>query len=271
MSKGVFYAAVFAVVVLAPAIAFYLTAARDFSAFDRHQIAPDAPTIITHAGGATAEGRYSNSRTALESSYAAGIRWFEVDLALTSDGKAVLLHDWDGSWTFWFGRKGVASWAEFRAAEMRGDHRQMTVGDLCLWLRGRADARVFLHMREAAIIDAVPCRERMVAFVDTLEAARRAERAGFRLTAVNVRARQLNVAQIREAIPATDFIVMENETYNAAQIAAIAREAKVVVPTVNDPDEAALLRRAGVAGIMSDVLVPAPDARTRSLRHFGSF
>lgn len=38
---------------------------------------------------------YTNSLEALQSNLAAGHRIFEVDLAITSDGKVVCLHDWD--------------------------------------------------------------------------------------------------------------------------------------------------------------------------------
>lgn len=54
--------------------------------------------LIAHAGGGiTVDGRqysYTNSREAVEQSYAAGHRVIELDFALTSDEYLVCTHDW---------------------------------------------------------------------------------------------------------------------------------------------------------------------------------
>lgn len=50
---------------------------------------------ITHAGGLLDGQPYTNSLEALNNSYRAGRRIFEVDLALTADDRIVLAHDWD--------------------------------------------------------------------------------------------------------------------------------------------------------------------------------
>jgi glycerophosphoryl diester phosphodiesterase len=112
---------------------------------------------------------------------------------------------------------------------------------------------VFLHIRESAIIELAKCpTDRLIAFVDSAELAERARVDGFKRTAVN--AKPLNPANIKRIAAQTDYVVMWNESYSLQQIAEVARVAKVIVPTVNDPAEAARLKRAGVAGIMSDVL-----------------
>lgn len=53
---------------------------------------PPTGLLIAHALGGL-DVPYSNSREALERNYAAGRRWFEVDLALTADGRLVCFHE----------------------------------------------------------------------------------------------------------------------------------------------------------------------------------
>lgn len=224
-----------------------------FAQFDYRQSVQTSPTIIAHAGGATDEGRYSNSLTALDRSYALGIRWFEVDLAMTTDRKVVLLHDWDRAWRYWFGQSKPVTLAEFKAAKMRGGFKQATMDDLCRWIASKPDARVFLHMRREVAIEMAACNPRQtIAFVESQERADEAKRAGFALTAINAEKGNLSAKEISSL--RTDFAVMWDEEYSLAQMAQVAKVRRVIVPTVNDPKEAAELKKSGVAGIMTDVL-----------------
>lgn len=93
-------------------------------------------SVIAHAMGAVNYGgSYYNSLEAFESAYAAGMRVFEVDLALTRDGKAVLLHDW-GAWQRALGRSGdpgIPTLEEFLATPAYKGHTPLSFRDLlCL-------------------------------------------------------------------------------------------------------------------------------------------
>jgi len=54
----------------------------------------ESQSLIAHAMGAVGGCSYSNSLEAFEHNYRRGYRVFEVDLELTSDGVAVLRHNW---------------------------------------------------------------------------------------------------------------------------------------------------------------------------------
>lgn len=53
--------------------------------------------LIAHAMGGVDGRTYSNSLEAFQQNYDKGLRLFEVDLSLTSDGKMVARHDWRDS------------------------------------------------------------------------------------------------------------------------------------------------------------------------------
>ncbi len=52
-------------------------------------------TLMAHALGGIDGKCYTNTREALERSYAGGYRYFEADVALTEDGHLCLSHGWD--------------------------------------------------------------------------------------------------------------------------------------------------------------------------------
>lgn len=227
----------------------------DFASYKKPIHVSTSATLIAHAGGATPDGRYSNSVEALDDSYRAGLRWFEVDLALTTDRQVVLLHDWRFAWRYWFGGRKPVSLKEFEATKMRGARTPTSFLRFCRWLK--PDAQVFLHIRDPNVIGeaAKVCPDRrLVAFVDTFELAADARKAGFRRVAVNAESAGLTVPEIVKRGREADYIVMWNETYTRSGIATAAKAARIVVPTVNDPKEAVALGKVGVAGIMSDVL-----------------
>lgn len=69
-------------------------AARPSRILSGPEILAETPVIAHAMGAVNWEGGYYNSLEAFQASYAAGIRVFEIDLALTRDGKAVLTHGW---------------------------------------------------------------------------------------------------------------------------------------------------------------------------------
>ncbi|MBO6563332.1 MAG: hypothetical protein JJ956_01200 [Pseudomonadales bacterium] len=50
--------------------------------------------VIAHAGGGIDGNTYTNSLQAVDENYSLGTRYFEIDLAFTSDGHWVATHDW---------------------------------------------------------------------------------------------------------------------------------------------------------------------------------
>ncbi len=62
------------------------------------------PRLIAHAGGIGNQRTDTNSLEALDASVGRGHTAIEVDLSWTTDGRLVLLHDWDETLTGLFGR-----------------------------------------------------------------------------------------------------------------------------------------------------------------------
>lgn len=86
--------------------------------------------LIAHAlGGVTLDGYvcdYTNSREAFQENYAKGIRVFEVDLMLSSDGGLVAVHDWNR-----YGSDGPLSFVDFKQGSYYdGQITQMTGADI---------------------------------------------------------------------------------------------------------------------------------------------
>lgn len=89
----------------------------------------DHPLIAHALGGVTLDGYvcdYTNSQEAFQENYAKGIRVFEVDLMLSSDGGLVAVHDWDR-----YGANGPLPFADFQQGSFYdGQITQMTGADV---------------------------------------------------------------------------------------------------------------------------------------------
>lgn len=86
--------------------------------------------IVTHAGGEIDGNTYTNSKEAILKYYDLGVRTFEMDFELTSDGKVVCVHDWD--LTFSTGHEaGVMETEEaFLNMPILGKYTPLSFGDL---------------------------------------------------------------------------------------------------------------------------------------------
>ncbi|MBI2444745.1 MAG: hypothetical protein HYV42_05935 [Candidatus Magasanikbacteria bacterium] len=110
------------------------------------------PRLIAHAGGSVNGLRYTNSREALETSYAEGFRWFELDLEVTSDGELVLLHDWDYILRNHFGvAPGVRSLAEFKTLGNGIPYTTLSVAELADWLTTHPDVYLITDIKKGRL------------------------------------------------------------------------------------------------------------------------
>jgi len=103
---------------------------------------PVEARLVAHAGGAVAGKIYTNSREALDQHYALGFRVFELDFDWTSDGKLVLVHDWERTSLQFCVAPHVFSDAEYTGRKRCDGLTQMTFDDLYQWLHRHADALV---------------------------------------------------------------------------------------------------------------------------------
>ncbi len=59
---------------------------------------PVPPVLVAHAGGGIDGQTYTNSLEAMDLSYSLGHRVIEVDFCWSSDGRLVLMHEWEVQW-----------------------------------------------------------------------------------------------------------------------------------------------------------------------------
>lgn len=134
---------------------------------------------LAHAGGEIEGVAYTNSREALDRSYARGLRIFELDFLLTSDGALALAHDWNA-----FGGRPPSRDA-FLQSRVAGRFSPMMLDDLVRWLEVHDDVTVVTDTKGdfAPVIEALLSRvgedrfrRRFVVQVYSLEDAERLQR-----------------------------------------------------------------------------------------------
>lgn len=103
---------------------------------------------IAHAGGALHGLTYTNSREALDEHYSTGYRVFELDFSWTTDGRLVLIHDWNHSSTQFGVLPHVFSYDEFVKGTRRDGLHQLTFEDLRKWLRDHPDALIVTDTKD---------------------------------------------------------------------------------------------------------------------------
>lgn len=116
---------------------------------------------IARAGGAVAvvsesgDGQDlvggSNSLEALKQNYQRGVRWFELDVSLTSDGHVVAMADWARDTVVWFYQKepgGRMTLREFEASKMRDDLTQISLASIADWMTIHPDAWILIDTND---------------------------------------------------------------------------------------------------------------------------
>ena len=93
------------------------------------------PLLVAHAGGGIDRHAYTNSKEAIDASYNSGLRFIEIDFALTIDGEVVLLHDWKYAIINFFSvTPGQRTLEEFKNLKSIYGYTQLTLDDLMQWL-----------------------------------------------------------------------------------------------------------------------------------------
>lgn len=102
---------------------------------------PKTDRYIAHAGGSIDGIKYTNSKEALNFSYAQGFRMFELDISETSDGAFVATHDW-AHWAKEVKYAGATpvSRTEFLKHKIRGKYTVMDMKGINEWFRTHTDA-----------------------------------------------------------------------------------------------------------------------------------
>jgi glycerophosphoryl diester phosphodiesterase len=112
---------------------------------------PVEARLVAHAGGAVRGLTYTNSQEALDGHYAEGYRVFELDFDWTSDGRLVVIHDWEKTSAQFGTKPHVFSYDEYVSSRRRDGLHQLTFEDLCKWLQTHRDAFVVTDTKASNI------------------------------------------------------------------------------------------------------------------------
>ncbi len=101
----------------------------------------DIGRFIAHAGGSIEGRRYTNSLEALEHSYRAGFRLFELDIIETSDKHFVAAHDWQ-HWQKISAYQGPLppTLEIFKSLKLHGKFTPLDMRDINAWFADHPDA-----------------------------------------------------------------------------------------------------------------------------------
>ena len=86
--------------------------------------------IIAHGLGSADGEDVLNCLEGFEQNYAAGVRVFEVDLRMTSDGHVVLRHDWRAGMQEGVSETSIPTLEEFLAKPIKGEYTPLSFRDL---------------------------------------------------------------------------------------------------------------------------------------------
>lgn len=230
-------------------------------------------TIIAHAGGVVDGRSASNSREAIEQSYKKGCRFIELDFNWTKDGGLALIHDWDQMGRFCPGlpKKKIPTLAEFENCRIAGKYESMTWRKLAIWLKAHPDVCVITDVKRNNVKALKLIKQsnpeiirQIIPQIYSKGEYAKVKALGYDriiLTLYRMKSRErrdtdniIRFAKKNRLYAVTMDKVMfdlinDEEKY-------VKNGIKVYAYTVNDPDEAAALKRKGVSGIYSDKLSP---------------
>ena len=238
--------------------------------------------IVAHALGATDGLEGLNCLEGFKACYDKGVRVFEADLRMTSDGFVVLRHDWIGNLQDGVDQTHIPTLDEFLAKPILGKYTPLSFHDLLLLMAQYPDICV---ITDTKFMDAEPVTEQFRAMLD--EARGLGMSYLFDRMVIQVYSPehfmvvdglyhfphyiytlyQEDFAQTEDAFRRKAVFCEESgimgialwQEWWDADYLPIAdwRHIKVFVHTVNSPTAAQRLLRGGVTGVYSDTLAPA--------------
>ena len=233
---------------------------------------PSRPTLIAHAGGGIEGGGYSNAREAFDLNYEMGHRYFEADLSWTSDGRLVLVHDWDERFSKWFlDADARPTLEQFQEMRMRKGLSQMSLADLYVWMLEHEDVYVVTDVKEQNVTalrwiarSSGGLQERFIPQVYQLAEFGEARELGYR----NIILTLYRIEELRERVfefaMEHDLFAITMPPHSALDDSfaerLTTRGVFVYVHTINSLEKWNELRRRGVTGIYTDFIRPADIA-----------
>jgi glycerophosphoryl diester phosphodiesterase len=233
--------------------------------------------LIAHGFGIIDGLTVTSTREAFETGYARGYRIFEVDLSLTKDSRIVGRHDWSAARFARYGQRapagGIPTLAEFSASLVKGRYHPVDADAIVDLMRRYPDAWVMTDLKIYSVSGRIRALKQLLSaaggdqsiasrlIVQIYEEADVAPTRAlgiknllytfYRLTTPVSRA--LDFAK-REGIKVITIPVAQASRSRVQDIKA--HGLVCAAHTVNDPDQAASLRKRGVTLLYSDTLQP---------------
>ncbi|WP_350291837.1 glycerophosphodiester phosphodiesterase family protein [uncultured Croceitalea sp.] len=186
---------------------------------------PNTNRYIAHAGGEVNGIKSTNTKDALDESYAKGFRLFELDIISTSDGKLVAAHDW-GMWSRFTDYKGELppSHEEFKKHKIYGDYTTLDLNGINDWFKAHPDATLVTDKLNdpIAFAESFVDKDRLIMELFSIMAAEEAASYG-----LNAMISQIPFMGIKG--DKLDFLKINNIKYIALSRRMIKREKKLLV------------------------------------------
>jgi lipoteichoic acid synthase len=108
----------------------------------------ERPEIIANAGAPDKNLAGTNSLEALNASYDSGYRCIKVDLSWTTDGRTVLLSDWDDTGEYLETDTVQTTYEEYMSLEMKNGLTSMDFAMLAEWMSTHEDAYIAVDLKK---------------------------------------------------------------------------------------------------------------------------
>ena len=226
------------------------------------------PQLIAHAGGAVWGYRYTNSLEALETAWAAGFRFLELDFQWSADGEIVLIHDWEAMARRLLGREGPLSRAEFLSRGTLAGFTLLDLDGLLAWLAEHPGCSVVTDVKSEeneAMLRALRTRagdlaDRFIPQAYSLREAGDLREAGWErviLTLYRMEALPAELEEFLEETPLWAVTVSEGRLTEALAAAVSETGTALYCHPVNSLDFFDEWREKGLTGIYTDYFQPA--------------
>lgn len=225
--------------------------------------------IVAHSGGLAKGLDYTNSREALDGAYAGGIRWFELDMATTSDNKVVLVNNWGDTFEKLFPgtERGRRTHEDFLKLKMADGLTQMDLDRLAEWMTAHPDATIVTDVKDEnlAVLKLLaekhqPMLQRFVPQLYHFEEYDPIKPIGFPKLILSLYAMEASDDEVLQWVKAhpVHAVTMPLERAKASDLAKKLGDAGIPVyaHTVNEKADLDALLVAGVDGVYTDKLLP---------------
>ncbi|MFD2585627.1 hypothetical protein ACFSQJ_01720 [Croceitalea marina] len=186
---------------------------------------PKIDRYIAHAGGEVNGIKSTNTKDALDESYAKGFRLFELDIIETSDGKLVAAHDW-GMWSRFTDFTGELppTHEEFMKHKIYGDYTTLDLKGINDWFSAHPDATLVTDKLNdpIAFAESFVDKDRLIMELFSVMATEEAASHG-----LNAMISQIPFMSIKG--DKLDFLKINNVKYIALSRRMIKREKKLLL------------------------------------------